>query len=418
MTSAPDRVYTMQEIGLSPLPEVIIGGHTLRPAALPCGLVHRSDLGVVVPEGVEVQRIHGAPPPVTFAECPRVVKTPGGEYLLLYAAGSGHQIGNKTKVNDLYARRSRDGGRRWSPPTVAWPVPYNQHSANPLIPRGSRRIYTFQMEASFEYLDEPHQAPLGMRSSDDDGHSWSAPTFIRPLNDSLYQGVCHMQLCETDSGAWLLPTYTPIFDPERQRFDRQYLLRSEDQGQSWTLLPGARSDGWRIPATDRLMEGQVLSLGAGAALMYARESSGHLWELRSADDGRSWSGPDVTPLTHCDAPPMCYTLADGKTLINFIHNRPATQENKRRNDGFLDRQELWVTLSDDAGRTWSEPRFFASDVCRPLSARGWMELSYGDLLVDGDALHFFADHKKRQILHFSLMARDLRRLPARGDLLG
>lgn len=414
---AEDRRYGQDELGFVPLDELWIGGLAMQPNRLPKGLVHRPELGIVVPDVVEPASLHAWPAPASFAECPRAITTPGGDFLVMYAAGGGHQIGNKVKVNDLYVLRSSDRGRSWSAREVAWPVPYNQHSANFLVPPGGKRMYSFQMEASFEYLNERHQAPLGMRHSDDDGRTWSDPTFIRPTNDPDYKGVCHMQATIMDSGTWLLPTYTPLFDAEFQRHDRQYVLCSEDEGVTWTLAPGPRPAGWIVTGSERLMEGQLLSLGGPNAVLYTRESSGHLWEQRSSDDGRTWTDPAAVPdLVHCDAPPMVYKLANRTTLITFVHNRIATQSNLRKNDGLADRQELWVSLSTDVGRSWSEPRFFAADAVRSAGQRDWIEISYGDLIADGDTLHFFADHKKRQILHFKLALADIERLPTQAQL--
>jgi predicted neuraminidase len=401
------RVFSAAELDIQCLDTAEIGGHRIGLQPAPPLLEVRPELGIVVAAGVPVQRVHAWPAPDSFCECPRALRTRRGDFLCLFVAGAAHQYRRNRPVNATYAIRSTDRGRTWSAPRPAWSSPYNQHAANLFQPAGQRRILAFQMEAIWSEIEHPHAAPLAVRQSDDDGETWSEPRLIRPVNDPGYRGVCHMQMAQT-SGAWLLPTYTPI-DDHGVRRDRQYVLRSTDEGATWTLLPGPRPAGWTVPHSARLMEGEIVALGGPKALLYSRESSGHLWEQRTDDDGLTWTAPAPTPrLVHPDAPPMVYRLADGRTLVSFVHNRPASD--RFRNAGHGDRQELWVALSTDEGRSWSEPRFLAANIA-PAGPRTFRELSYADLLVDGEQLHLFLDEEKRQILHFRLEVDRLTRLP-------
>ena len=416
---APDaafrgKKYNASDLNLVPEENVTVGGKAIPIADPPDGIVFRDDLGILVHKSVPVQRIQAWPEPYGYDEAPRGVITDAGDYLVLFAAGAGHQWAKTTKVNDIFACRSADQGRTWTIPELAWESPYNQHAANLFKPAGQRRIYAFQMEAIWDEIDHPHAAPLGMRWSDDDGDTWLGPEIIRPENDSDFKGVCHMQMDETDEGTWLLPTYTPISDEERIRRDRQYVLRSTDQGKSWELIPGPRPSGWTVLNSNRLMEGEIVVVDGKRAVLYTRESSGCLWEQWSDDDGRTWTDPKPTPgLVHPDAPPMVYKAGDGKTLVNFTHNRKASD--RYRNAGRNDRQELWVSISRDSGKSWSESRFVASNAC-PRERPTFRELSYADLIADGDDLHLFLDEDKRQILHFHLKLSEINKLPTESQL--
>lgn len=314
----------------------------------------------------------------------------------------------------MVALRSADGGRTWSAPVEPWQVPYNQHAWNPLSPRGSSRIYSAAMEAPFEELEQPHNGPVGLRSSDDGGRTWSGPMRIRPVNDPDYKGVCHMQWCELATGTWLLGTYT-IQVSDGQRTDTQYVLRSEDQGQSWELLPGARPHGLNSPGQRRVLEGEVVDLGNGSAAIYTRSQTGRVWVSRSADDGRTWSATAPTELVHPDAPPMIFTLDAPGHLLALTHRAKASDPDW--NHRFPDRQSLWCQVSHDSGTTWSEPRFLVADVA-PYGGldNAWVEVGYADVVVDGDELHIFLDYKKAVMLHLRLRLDELSSLPGEQEL--
>ena len=289
-----------------------VAGRSLEVAHPPTGYRHLPDLGIIASDRLDVRRLHAFPPPNDMSEPVRALKTPGGDLLAITQSGSGHMINNPEKINELLAYRSGDGGATWQGPAHPWEVPYNQHGFNPLVPRGSTRIVAFGTEPTPELFLPPHDGGIGVRRSDDDGHTWSEVEIIDPVNSRGYCGVGHMRGCEMDSGAWLLPTYSVRKRTDRPgRTDTQFVLRSEDRGASWTLIPGPHPHGWQTQPWQRTLEGTILSLGGSDAVMFARVPSGRMWELRSADDGRTWSDPEPTVLRHPDAPPMVFWLADG-----------------------------------------------------------------------------------------------------------
>jgi len=417
------QVVAAVELGIVPAKVITVGGVKVRPASPPKGLKTRADLGIIVNECMTAQRIHAWPVEKgCFVESPRAVKTPGGDYLVMFPAGKGHYGGkDRTKRNDMVAYRSSDKGKTWRGPTIPWDVPYGVHGFIPFIPRGSKRIYAFGTEPIPDRRKGAENAPIGYRISDDDGRTWSKPTLIRPVNDPEFLGMSLMRMCETKSGTWLLGTHAAIWKRTRKAplSTRQYVLRSEDRGKTWTLLPGKRPSGWFNEAFDRMDEGRIISLGGVKALLMTRTPEGHLWELRSDDDGKTWSDPAPTTLVHPDAPPMLFHLADGETLIVFHHNRYSP---KRPHFNREDRSELWCSLSTDDGRSWSEPRFVLANAAKP--GPGWgnpnakvFSVSYDDLLVDGEDLHLFVDFQTRQVLHVRFKESDLRKLPTKADLI-
>lgn len=80
----------------------------------------------------------------------------------------------------------------------------------------------------------------------------------------------------------------------------------------------------------------------------------------------------------------------------------------------------WQLRSNDDGKTWSEPRFLAVSskmTTRHLfGAEPYVTLTYSDALADKGQLHIFIPHLWRQVLHVRMSERDLLKLPTKRDL--
>ena len=418
---------------LAPFTHMEIGGVAVTLDKLPKGLKNHNDLGVVMPDWVNVRVIHRFPqpdigdyrgqyPPVVYVDCPRPLITPQGDYLLTIISGTSHylRVDPARKVNDILIYRSKDKGKTWQGPFLSTPIPYNQHAWVPLVPKGGKRIYMFSTEPAAGDFNLIENAGIGFRSSDDDGHTWSQVTRIRPVNDPGFQGMWCIDMTETDQGTWLLAPHSGENYRQNTVTTRLFVMRSVDRGQSWTLLPHARPDGFVTPGFDRMEEGRPLALGGGRVVLFARTPEGHLWQLRSDDDGKTWSEPRPTPLVHPDAPPMIEKLSDRKTLIALDHNRlPGSGFSHRPHAE--DRSELWVSLSKDDGLTWTEPRFLAvtsTTTTRPIFGRVNYCMTYCDVLADSGNLHIFIPHLWRQVLEVRMREKDLMRLPTKSKLFG
>lgn len=402
---------------------VTVAGREIATAAPPRGLVTRDDLGILAHESLAGQVVHRtAGPKVPLFET-RATVTPGGDFLLMFPEG-GHYGHGAVKVNDMLAYRSSDGGKSWRGPTVAFDIDYNQHGFIPLIPKGSTRIYAFGTQPVWDLYTRERglneNAPIGYRYSDDDGHHWCEVRIIRPANDPGFRGMSVMRMCETDAGTWLLGSHEGDWS-YKPLMTRQYVLRSEDQGKTWELLPGPRHGGWGVAGFNRMDEGRPINLGSGEVYMLLRSPEGHLWNTRSLDDGKTWDAPTPTALIHPDAPPMLTHLSDGKTLLALHHNRYSDRNYvglSARPEVMKDRSEIWAALSTDGGRTWSAPRFlFANALGETLeNAFRNYQCSYIDVFPVGDVLHLFVPHRWRQVLHLTLRESDLARLPAAREL--
>jgi len=350
----------------------------------------------------------------------RATITPGGDYLVMFPVGA-HYGGSSQKSNTMMAMRSPDKGKTWSNPYIALHIDYNQHGFIPLIPKGSKRIYSFGTQPVWGLYTRERglreNAPIGYFYSDDDGYNWTGPTIINPVNDPGYTGMAVLRMCETSKGTWLIGTHEGGMPGTNQ-----YVLRSEDHGKTWELLPGRRTNGWHVMPFHRMDEGFPIQVGERILFM-VRTPEGHLWALWSDDDGKTWTEPRPTPLVHPDAPPMLAHLSDGKTLICLHHNRHHDLDytgldiNKECLMG--DRAEIWASFSNDCGETWSEPGFlYCNAAIHDLPAPFFnYACSYNDMFMDGDTLNIFLSHRWRQALHLKIKESELYSLPKKINLL-
>ncbi|GAB3918266.1 hypothetical protein GCM10028804_07870 [Larkinella terrae] len=392
---------------------------------LPKPLTVRADLGIATTlPSLQGQIIHRARNRQGGLYETRATVTPNGDYLLMFPDG-GHYGHAKTKTNDMLAYRSKDKGKTWQGPTVAFDIDYNQHGFIPFIPRGSNRIYAFGTQPVWgTYSREDglqENAPIGYRYSDNDGISWSEVRLIRPKNDPGYLGMSVMRMTETANGTWLLGTHEGDWS-YKPLMTRLYLLRSDDKGQTWTLLPGKRHGGWHAKGFNRMDEGRPIALGGNNVLFMMRTAEGHLWSSRSTDDGQTWPYPQPTPLVHPDAPPMLFHLSDNKTLIALHHNRHSNPNNPELNGNdkkqMQDRSEVWFSTSTDEGATWSEPRLlFVNALGEGFAApfRNY-QCSYIDLFVDNGQLHLFVPHRWERVLYLRVPEADLGKCPTKAQL--
>ncbi len=392
--------------------------------SLPEGLVADPELGLVRHVKLIGQVVHEANQSVRGLFETRAVRTPDGDLLLMFPEGD-HYAAAAEKVNDMIAYRSNDNGKTWDGPSIGFDINYSQHGFIPLIPKSSKRIYAFGTQPiPSEYSREKgkhENTPIGFRWSDDDGHTWSKATIIRPENDPSFLGMSVTRMCETESGAWILGSH--VADWSKKPLETwQYLLGSEDKGKTWKLIPDKRPGGWQASELKRMDEARPILLGGKEVFFMARTPTGKIWTSRSVDDGRTWLDPKPSTLVHPDAPPMVFHLSDQKSLITFFHNRHIKSQYtglSNAMDGMMDRPEIWISLSKDRGRSWSVPQFLFANATKPDPKKnGWFnhQVSYLDAVIDRGTIHIFCPHLWNRALYLHIEEKDLAILPTAQEL--
>jgi hypothetical protein len=188
--------------------------------------------------------------------------------------------------------------------------------------------------------------------SEDNGQTWSPPYEI-PMNHRYTCGKTHHGL-RLKSGTLLMGYSWDMLcetgkdlDSEGKMHLRAGVMISTDNGLTWKN--GGDTDaayeplhGGAVHGTD---EPAIVELDDGSIYMLMRTGSDHLYQARSTDQGKTWSGIGPSPLRGSNAP---------AALCKF-------QVGQRRGilcvwDNAVARYPLCAAASFDGGKTWSTPR--------------------------------------------------------------
>lgn len=156
-----------------------------------------------------------------------------------------------------------------------------------------------------------HESRLATVRSFDGGLHWEAPqdmtipTLPKNLGDKL---ATTDAILELPSGDLLMPIHG---------VHGSFVLRSTDQGRSWleaTPLAVAPAPIFEEPTLGCLKDGSLVAL-----LRTDHAGDGDLYQVRSHDEGRTWSSPERLPLW--GFPAHLLTLTTGRLLATYGYRR-------------------------------------------------------------------------------------------------
>lgn len=265
------------------------------------------------------------------------------------------------------------------------------------------------------------------RISKDNGMSWGATEQMNGL--ALGTFVRQPIHVHTD-GAWLLPTFDCRILPGEKwdgSHDLSAVLRSTDQGKSWTRI--------EVPNSMGCVHMNIVPAADGKLLAFFRSRwADFIYATSSVDGGLTWSTPVPTELPNNNSSIQALRLKDGRLAMIFNHSSAldATERraslydeledddaskndvksshvsNERRAFWGAPRAPMTLALSEDDGQTWPWKRHLevgdgycmSNDSARRVNR----EYSYPSLRQTADgALHVAYTVFRQHIRHAKVM---------------
>lgn len=270
-----------------------------------------------------------------------VIATLGDKRLaVVHRGGDGH-VGVRGRLDISY---STDLGQTWGQPSTVIDSPLDDRNPAFGVASNGTLLVAYQRRGGYDEegkeIVDMDRVDTRVICSRDGGRSWVDDS---PLSYNRLNGTSPFGKIRPDSdGTLYLPVYSGPFLADLQGFvatDKDYtpayLLRSYDQGETWTnpILIGLG-----------LSEPEVLFLPNGDWLAAAR--TGPLVTCRSSDGGKTWG--DLQQVTESrEHPPDLTLLNDGKILLTF----------GRRNPPY----GVQGLISRDLGHSWESRRLLFAD---------------------------------------------------------
>jgi len=254
-------------------------------------------------------------------------------------------------AGDIRGKTSEDGGQTWSKPFLIEPNTARCNVGRLSMFRlphyhDSLHEHPACLAHIFVELNSLYQNRMFIKTSVDEGKSWSNPTQINDvgtLGHICQRGDTALTL---SSGRVLVPVYGCLGG-----MCASFMYYSDDAGYTWSRNLGEMAirfkDGKRVVAFSQFEEPAVAELRDGRLLCFGRTNTGRLWQAFSEDQGLTWSDPEPTELASSYSPASLKTIpATGDLLC--VWNQAATEEIPY---GF-GRMRMSCAVSRDDGKTW------------------------------------------------------------------
>jgi sialidase-1 len=251
---------------------------------------------------------------------------------------------------------SDDGGTSWStaPQVVIENIGGENVMSVSLLRLKSGRIALFYLLKN-NWLDcRPY-----VRFSGDEAGTWSAPVLMMAAPG--YFVLNNDRVIQLSTGRLVAPLAfhrARAADPATSRsFDGRAIamwVLSDDDGKTWREA----DSWWALPQATKtgLQEPGVVELADGSLLSWARTDGGRQFVLRSKDQGKTWTAPVAGSLVSPVSPASIKRLPGSENLL-AVYNAHSGQFSFPKGK----RTPLVAAVSADGGQKWTGHRLLEED---------------------------------------------------------
>lgn len=221
-----------------------------------------------------------------------------------------------------------------------------------------------------------------VKESQDWGETWSDARELVP-GDQGGRGPVKNKCIRLQDGAILAPAST-----EENGWEC-FVDRSEDGGKTWRRSGNVPFDREMFSGSG-MIQPTLWQDERGTVHMLMRSSEGAIYQSDSADGGRSWSKARKTALPNNNCGIDLARLSDGRLVL--VYN-PVS-------GNWAARSPIAFTVSEDNGRSWSNPEILDHVPCRTNIERA--EFSYPAIVAQGNDVYITYTWKRRTIAFWQL----------------
>jgi len=258
-------------------------------------------------------------------------------------------------------RISSNGGKTWIDQSEIPAGPGPKIDNGLLIEdREGRLVLVFRDDAGMKLERTPDNMPLpGARlqiwavRSKDGGKTWrDHQRLIDGFCGAMTDGIC------MHDGRIVIPLQELRYEPPRHV---TVVFSSDDGGEHWTRSADLDIGGHGME--DGAFEATVTEVANQQLLMFLRTTRDRIWRSESGDGGRTWSKPKPTEIAASNSPSFLLTLGSGRIALVWNPVSPTNGADwpRRIKPRYAEkpdsvyREELLFALSEDNGKTWTQP---------------------------------------------------------------
>ncbi|KAA5543273.1 exo-alpha-sialidase [Roseiconus nitratireducens] len=287
------------------------------------------------------------------------IKLKDGRLLLVYTKFIG--TGDHAPA-ELVGRYSSDGGKTWTHQDVPI-IGRRDGDANlmsvSLLRLSDGRIALFYIRkyrsaegSAYPFLDD-----ILMRTSSDEGQTWSTPTSVTASEPPGYRVLNNDRVIQLESGRLVVPlaVHHQAGWPKHRNSAEIVCYLSDDQGKSW------RASKSRLTSEQLAQEPGVVELAGGGLLMFCRSRDCQLTSS-SNDGGDTWSDLKRSEITQPTTSPASIERIPETDDLLLVWNNGADPLAAEKPIG---RRPFSTAISKDHGVTWQHAQHLGTD------PRGW-----------------------------------------------